>query len=46
MSKSNLPELRQSRALFDIMGSIPDTIKDAINLCQKLDEQYLWVDSL
>ncbi len=42
----NLAILGQTGALFAKTNSLPDTIKDAISLCQKLDERYLWVDSL
>jgi Heterokaryon incompatibility protein (HET) len=46
LRKENLSELGHPGALFDRMKSLPDTIKDSISLCQKLDEKYLWVDAL
>jgi hypothetical protein len=46
LKKGNYNDLEKPGVLFDSMKYLPDTVKDAILLCQKLDERYLWVDSL
>jgi hypothetical protein len=40
--------LRMSKdgSVFALLAELPNTIRDAILLCQKLNEQFLWVDSL
>lgn len=42
----NETELRKKGALNDHKARLPATIQDAINLCARLGERYLWVDSL
>jgi hypothetical protein len=42
--KSNIEDLGQPRALAGL--KLPRTIADALIVCQQLDFQFLWVDSL
>ena len=37
---------QQNHQLGCSLGRLPETIEDAIDLCLKLDKQYLWIDSL
>ncbi|PVH67380.1 HET-domain-containing protein, partial [Cadophora sp. DSE1049] len=46
LKEGNYTQFHQSNAFADIKHRIPDTIKDAITACLKLDVKYLWVDAL
>jgi hypothetical protein len=46
LTVDSLKQLNQDGALFAENVKLPATIQDAIMLCQKLGERYLWVDSL
>ncbi|RDW63615.1 hypothetical protein BP6252_11160 [Coleophoma cylindrospora] len=43
---SNSYDLGKPGGLFERLQLLPKTIKDAIVVCQKLNERYLWIDSL
>ena len=47
-TKSNIESLREEGAIFkeDFKELLPQTIRDAIYLVDKLGERYLWVDCL
>jgi len=44
--QANRSELKETGGLLKEMSRLPNTIRDAIALCKKLDERYLWIDSL
>jgi len=44
--QANHDDLRGVGGLFKEMSRLPRTIRDSIDLCKKLGERYLWVDSL
>ncbi|KAL2064383.1 hypothetical protein VTL71DRAFT_4877 [Oculimacula yallundae] len=44
--QGNHDELKEIGGLFKDMSRLPRTIRDAIALCEKIDERYLWIDSL
>ena len=46
LTRGNRAELEEEGGLFQHMATLPDSVKDAILLCQNIDERYLWVDSL
>jgi hypothetical protein len=46
LTKATIHQFRQPMGLQASFNSIPQTIKDAIELVSKLKEKYLWVDSL
>jgi hypothetical protein len=46
LTEANLPNLKQSGALSTGDPAIPQTIRDAMILCKRLSERYLWVDSI
>jgi hypothetical protein len=46
LEKNSLPELQKSNALAQMGASIPETIRNAIDLVQLLGEDYMWTDSL
>lgn len=46
LSRGNLIELHESRALWRRWNHVPRTIQDAIRLTSTLGRRYLWVDSL
>jgi len=39
-------ELKQRGGLFSFWQQVPKSIRDAVTLCRKMKETYLWVDSL
>jgi hypothetical protein len=39
-------ELQQKGGLFRSWQQMPNSIRDAVTLCQKMKETYLWVDTL
>ena len=43
---SNVRKLQASRGIEKILGSLPRTLRDTIDLVRDLGERYLWVDSL
>ena len=46
LTEANLPNLKRSEALSTSDPAIPQTIRDAMILCKRLSERYLWVDSI
>lgn len=46
LKQENYNDLEPPGALFDKTKFLPQTIKNGISICQKLDERCLWVDSL
>jgi hypothetical protein len=44
LKRDNITTLNQENSLKDVV--LPQTVKDAIQLCRDLGERYLWVDSL
>jgi len=44
--RANLSDLQKNRALSTNDLIIPQTIRDAMDVCRRLGERYLWVDSL
>jgi hypothetical protein len=46
LKKNSLPEFQKSNALTQVGASIPETIRNAIDLVQLLGEDYMWTDSL
>lgn len=46
LTKENRKALQSEGGLARVMQLVPLTVRDAMLLVKKLDEQYLWVDSL
>ena len=46
LTQANHAELEKPGAIIRHIKLLPDTIKDAIDLCMYLNEKYLWIDSL
>lgn len=44
--QANISDLQKNGALSTDNPKIPQTIRDAIVVCRKLGERYLWVDSI
>lgn len=44
--KANLSDLQKNGALSTDDPKIPQTIRDAMTICKRLGERYLWVDSI
>ncbi|KAH8595449.1 heterokaryon incompatibility protein-domain-containing protein [Bisporella sp. PMI_857] len=44
--KANYSQLTEAGGLVKQLSHLPNTIRDAILLCQRLDERHLWIDSL
>jgi hypothetical protein len=44
--QANLLDLQKNGALSTNDPTIPQTIRDAMNVCRRLGERYLWVDSV
>ena len=46
LEEKHVPRLRTEGGLCDRYADIGTTIKDAMYLCERIGEQYLWVDGL
>ncbi|EXF74705.1 hypothetical protein CFIO01_13317 [Colletotrichum fioriniae PJ7] len=43
---ANVRELSRPQGLDSVWGQIPTTVRDAMMVCERLGEAYLWVDAL
>jgi hypothetical protein len=46
LNKDNMPQLMTPRALDPLRGTLPRTLRDAIDLVKLMGERYIWIDRL
>jgi hypothetical protein len=45
-TRKNFAGLQENSGILAVIGQVPQTVKDAMELTQGLGERYLWVDAL